>query len=103
MDDLAVMDDLDLVQAMPGAALNTRVINGSADGARFRLTCLRGEKIVLGDGDSPATLMTEGYFLMLSWAQTDALRRCAANGETVLIEMADGSRCEFSDYPRRPT
>jgi len=97
------MDDLDLVQAIPGAALNTRVINGSAGGARFRLTCLRGEKIVLDDGDSPVTLMTEGYFLMLSWAQTDALRRCAANGETVLIEMADGSRREISAYPRRPT
>jgi hypothetical protein len=97
------MDDLDLVWAIPGAATDTRVTNGNADRARLRLTCLRGDKIVPDNGDRPATLMTEGYFLMLSWAQTDALRRCAANGETVLIEMADGSRCEFSDYPRRPT
>jgi hypothetical protein len=101
MDD-AVMDDLDLVRAIPGAAVDTRVTNGNAGRARLRLTCLRGEKIVLGDGDSPATVMTEGYFLMLSQAQTDALRRCAASGETVLIEMADDSRRELSAYPQRP-
>jgi hypothetical protein len=88
MNDLAVVDDLDLV---------------GESRARLRLTCLRGGKIVLGDGDSPATLMTEGYFLMLSWAQRDVLRRCAASGETVLIEMADGSRREISAYRRRPT
>jgi hypothetical protein len=40
---------------------------------------------------------------MLSWAQRDVLRRCAASGETVLIEMADGSRREISAYRRRPT
>jgi hypothetical protein len=103
MDDLAVMDDLDLVRAIPGAAVDTRVTDGNVGRARLRLTCLRGEKIVLGDGDRPAILMTEGYFLLLSRAQTDALRRCAASGETVLIEMADGSRHELSAYPRRPT
>jgi hypothetical protein len=88
MDDLAVMDDLDLVRESR---------------AQLRLTCLRGEKIVLGDGDSPATLMTEGYFLMLTRAQRDALRHCAARGEPVLIETADGSRREISAYRRRPS
>ena len=76
------MDDLDLVQAIPGAALNTRVINGSADGARFRLTCLGGDKIVPGDGDRPATLMTESYFLMLSWAQTGIASRLRTGVES---------------------
>ncbi len=95
------MDEFDLVGATPGATVDTRVTNGNAGKAQLRLTCLRGEKIVLGDGDRPATLMTEGYFLMLSRAQTDALRRCAARGETVLIEMADGSRRELSAFANR--
>jgi hypothetical protein len=102
MDDLAVMDDLDLAIPRRGSE-HARDQRKSSPGTILSPRKQVNRNRVPSAHDRPATLMTEGYFLMLSWAQTDALRRCAANGETVLIEMADGSRCEFSDYPRRPT